>query len=111
MVLTTTDEDTYDVVVVGSGGGLVGAYAAAARGLRTLVIEKTDKVGGTTCYSGAGLWYPGSAPIVRAGAEDGPEAGRTYLRSVVNDRSREALQDAYLKAGIEVIDELERNAW
>lgn len=107
----TIDEDTYDVVVVGSGGGLVGAYLAASRGLRTLVIEKTDKVGGTTAYSGAGLWYPGSAPISRAGADEGVEAGRTYLRAAVDDSSREALQDAYLQAGIDVIDELERNRW
>ena len=107
----TTEADTYDVVVVGSGGGLVGAYLAASRGLRTLVIEKTDKVGGTTAYSGAGLWYPGSAPISRAGADEGLEAGRSYLRAAVNDRSRELLQDAYLQAGIDVIDELELNRW
>lgn len=109
--MTTTDEGSYDVVVVGSGGGLVGAYVAASRGLRTLVIEKTDKVGGTTAYSGAGLWFPGSAPIARAGTEDNLEAARSYLRSAVDDSSREALQDAYLRAGIDVIDELERNPW
>ncbi|MEU1165010.1 FAD-binding protein [Streptomyces sp. NPDC005921] len=34
------NEDAYDVIVVGSGGGLVGAYVAASRGLRTLVVEK-----------------------------------------------------------------------
>ncbi len=110
--MTTDQKTTYDVVVVGSGGGgLIGAYLAAARGLRVLLIEKTDKVGGTTSYSGAGIWYPGSAPITRAGADEGLESGRTYLRAAVNDRSRENLQDAYLRAGIEVIDELERNRW
>lgn len=105
----TTEVDTFDVIVVGSGGGLVGAYVAASRGLRTLVIEKTDKVGGTTAYSGAGLWYPGSAPVARAGFGDGLENARTYLRALVDDPSREALQDAYLKAGSELIDELETN--
>nr|WSY48978.1 FAD-binding protein [Streptomyces sp. NBC_00886] len=45
--------DSYDVIVVGSGAGLVGAYAAAARGLRTLVIEKTEYVGGTTALAPA----------------------------------------------------------
>jgi 3-oxosteroid 1-dehydrogenase len=106
------NEENYDVIVVGSGGGgLVGAYVAASRGLRTLLIEKTDKVGGTTAYSGAGLWYPGSSPARRGGVEDGVETGRTYLRAAVNDASREKLQDAYLAAGIAVIDELEQNPW
>lgn len=103
------DEETYDVVVVGSGGGLIGAYAAASRGLRTLVIEKTDRVGGTTAYSGAGLWFPGSAPVRRAGIEDNVEDARTYLRGIVDDPSREARQDAYLRTGAQLIDELEQN--
>lgn len=104
-------QNSYDVIVVGSGGGLIGAYLAAARGLRTLLIEKTDKVGGTTAYSGAGIWFPGSAPIERSGAEHGLESARTYLRTVVSDPSREARQEAYLQAGAAVIDELERNPW
>ncbi|MET7680455.1 FAD-binding protein [Streptomyces sp. NPDC005423] len=107
----TISEDTYDVIVVGSGGGLVGAYVAASRGLRTLVVEKTGAVGGTVAYSGAGLWFPGSAPLRRAGVEDDAENARTYLRDVVADPSRERLQDAYLRAGAQLIDELEENAW
>ncbi|MER7692006.1 FAD-dependent oxidoreductase [Streptomyces sp. NPDC097610] len=104
--------ESYDVVVVGSGGGgLVGAYVAASRGLRTLVIEKTDRVGGTTAYSGAGVWYPGSAPLKRAGIEEGPQDARTYLRTVVADETREHLQDAYLEAGRRLIAELEENPW
>ncbi|GAC70355.1 FAD-dependent oxidoreductase [Gordonia soli] len=107
----TDNEETYDVIVVGSGGGgLIGGYIAASRGLRTLIIEKTDKVGGTTSYSGAGLWFPGSAPILRAGiAEDDLEVARGYLRAAVGDDSRADLQDAYLSAAGRLIDELERN--
>ncbi|MGW1024310.1 FAD-binding protein [Streptomyces sp. NPDC002577] len=104
-------EEVYDVVFVGSGGGLVGAYVAASRGLRTLVLEKTDRVGGTVAYSGGGVWYPGSAPLRRAGIEDDTDHARTYLRDIVADRSRERLQDAYLQAGPQLIDELEQNEW
>ncbi|WP_030326414.1 FAD-dependent oxidoreductase [Streptomyces sp. NRRL B-3229] len=106
-----SSQDTYDVIVVGSGGGLVGAYVAASRGLRTLVLEKTDRVGGTVAYSGAGLWFPGAAPIERAGIEDDIENARTYLQDVVADTSRERLQDAYLRAGPRLIEELEENPW
>ncbi|MET8978824.1 FAD-binding protein [Streptomyces sp. NPDC004539] len=109
--MSVDNEVDYDVIVVGSGGGLVGAYTAAARGLRTLVVEKTGLVGGTVAYSGAGLWFPGSAPLRRAGLGDDVEEARAYLRHVVADPSREALQDAYLAAGARLIDELEENPW
>jgi 3-oxosteroid 1-dehydrogenase len=107
----SVNEETYDVVVVGSGGGgMIGGYLAASRGLRTLIIEKTDKIGGTTSYSGAGLWFPGSAPVTRAGIDESDlEQARTYLRAVVDDDSRTDLQDAYLAAGYALIDELEKN--
>ena len=50
-----------DVLVVGSGGGaLTGAYTAAAQGLTTIVLEKTDRFGGTSAYSGASIWLPGT---------------------------------------------------
>ncbi|MFE5027476.1 FAD-dependent oxidoreductase [Streptomyces sp. NPDC056656] len=102
-------DTTYDVIVVGSGGGLIGAYTAASRGLRTLVIEKTAYVGGTTAYSGAGIWLPGNAAERRAGVEDSPEAARPYLDAIVGDDAPAALREAYLQAGPRVIDELEQN--
>ncbi|KAA9163673.1 FAD-binding protein [Amycolatopsis acidicola] len=108
----SSDQDAFDVIVAGSGGGgLVAAFLAASRGLRTLVLEKTAQVGGTTAYSGAGLYFPGSAPIRRAGVEDDVEDARKYLRNLIDDPSREVLQDAYLDAGPRVIDELERDPW
>ncbi|MFV0316744.1 MAG: FAD-dependent oxidoreductase, partial [Microthrixaceae bacterium] len=102
-------EQHFDVVVVGSGGGLIGAYAAASRGLSTVVLEKSEWVGGTTAYSGAGIWLPGNAAILRAGIEDSPEAARPYLDAIVGDDAPVELRDAYLQAGPPMIDELERD--
>ena len=74
-------DESVDVVVVGSGAGaLAGALAAATRRLSTLVIEKTDRLGGTTAYSGGGIWIPGNHVIVRGGVPDSVELGRQYLR-------------------------------
>jgi 3-oxosteroid 1-dehydrogenase len=100
-----------DVLVVGSGAGaLAGALLAATAGLRTVVIEKTELFGGTTAYSGGGLWVPLSAPNRRAGVEDTPEQLEAYLDATVGTDRRE-LRDAYVAAGPGVIDELECNPW
>ena len=103
--------DTYDVIVVGSGGGLIGAWAAAKRGLRTLVIEKATHVGGTTSWSGAGIWLPGNPAILRAGIDDSPDAARPYLDEIVGDSAPTELREAYLDSGPPLIAELEADPW
>ena len=48
-----------DVVVVGPGAaGLVYALVAAVDGLRVLVVEKSEKLGGTSAMSGGAVWCP-----------------------------------------------------
>jgi 3-oxosteroid 1-dehydrogenase len=81
-----TDETEFDVVVVGSGGaGMTAALAAAHHGLRTVVIEKTDRFGGSTARSGGGIWAPGNEVLRRAGVRDTPEQARAYLAHVAGD--------------------------
>ncbi|WP_413098229.1 FAD-binding protein [Streptomyces sp. Inha503] len=95
---TTSDwDEECEVLVIGSGGGgLTGAYTAAALGLDTLVVEKTECYGGTTAYAGACLWLPGNPAQFRAGLEDSAELGRTYFRAVVGDSAPAETQDAYI---------------
>ncbi len=98
------------MLVVGSGGGgLVGAYTAASQGLHTILIEATDKFGGTTAYSGSGMWLPTNPVLARGGSPDTLEAARTYYRSVVGDRTPIALQEAYLNTGARLVAFLEEN--
>ncbi|GAA4545194.1 FAD-dependent oxidoreductase [Pseudonocardia xishanensis] len=99
-----------DVVVAGSGAAaLTGAYTAAKRGLRVLVLEKTDRLGGTSAYSGAGLWLPGNDVQRRGGVQDSVEAGLEYLRATVGDRTPADLQQAYVRSGPELVAFLERD--
>ncbi|WP_280507964.1 FAD-dependent oxidoreductase [Nocardia flavorosea] len=103
-----TWDKTYDVVVVGSGGAaLAGALAAAHRGLSTCVIEKTDRFGGTSAYSGGSVWLPGNHVLARQGVDDTVEKGLTYFGAVVGDRTRPEVQRAYLETGPVVADFLE----
>lgn len=76
------DERTVDLVVVGSGTGLLAAIAAAEDGLSVLVVEKSEYVGGSTALSGGGFWIPTNALLAEAGAVDSPERVREYLRHV-----------------------------
>lgn len=95
----------FDVVVVGSGvAALFGAATAAARGLSTCLIEKTDRFGGTSAYSGGAVWLPGNSVLARDGVEDSVETGRTYFRAVVGDRTDAGVQDAYLNTGPQVVE-------
>lgn len=61
-----------DVLIAGSGGGgLTGAYTGAREGLEVILVEATDKFGGTTAYSGGGgVWFPCNPVLRRAGTDD-----------------------------------------
>jgi 3-oxosteroid 1-dehydrogenase len=75
---------TYDVVVVGSGGGaLIGAYLAQQAGLKTVVLERTNLVGGTSAYSGGSCWLPGTEVQQRAGLSDSTDGARSYLEALL----------------------------
>jgi 3-oxosteroid 1-dehydrogenase len=61
--------DTYDVVVIGSGiAGLAAALSAREKGLVPALIEKADKLGGTTTDS-YGLIWVGNNHLMRAAGE------------------------------------------
>jgi succinate dehydrogenase/fumarate reductase flavoprotein subunit len=108
MTTEQTWDEECDVLVVGSGGGaLTGAYTAAREGLSVIVAEATDKFGGTTAYSGGGLWLPCNAVLRRAGDADTLEDVRTYYRAIVGDRTPRDLQDAFLENGAPLVDYLE----
>jgi len=98
---------TYDVVVVGSGGGaLTGAVTAESNGMKTLVIEKLDRWGGSTSYSGGGLWIPNNFLMKEQGCLDSPEEGLQYMEACIEDvgpASSRARKEAYVKYGPEMV--------
>ncbi|MBF6353091.1 FAD-dependent oxidoreductase [Nocardia higoensis] len=101
-------DSTCDVVVVGSGGAaLAGALAAVHRGLTVCVLEKTDRFGGTSAYSGGSVWLPGNHVLARQGVDDSVEKGLTYFSALVGERTRSEVQRAYLETGPVVADFLE----
>ncbi|ANY22236.1 FAD-binding protein [Gordonia terrae] len=98
-----------DVVVAGSGGVLAGAYTAAREGLEVAVFEASDKFGGTTAYSGGGMWFPCNPVLKRAGVEDSVEDALAYYRAVVGDRTPADLQEAFVRGGAPLVEYLEKD--
>src|SRR3984957_15545691 len=107
--------EEHDVLVAGSGGGgVTGAYTAAREGLDVLLVEATDKFGGTTAYSGGGGgWFPCNPVLLRAGPpgtfDDPIEDALTYYRAVVGDRTPRELQETFVRGGAPLIEYLEQD--
>ena len=105
------NEQQYDVIVVGSGGGaLTGAALAARAGLSVAVVEKTPLLGGTSAYSGGACWLPGSQVQQRAGLPDSTQGARDYLAAIMADADEPSVRakvEAFLAHSPELVAELE----
>jgi glycine/D-amino acid oxidase-like deaminating enzyme len=98
----------FDVIVLGAGaGGLAAACVAAAEGLATLLVEKSEFVGGTTAVSGGMVWIPANPKMQEAGIADSVEDARRYLDAVAPARRDSAVREAFLARGPEAIAYLE----
>jgi len=105
--------ETYDFVVIGSGGGsFCAALAASKAGQRVLVLEKTDLVGGTTAISGGVMWIPANRYLAEAGIADSEEQAISYLDAVVGDHqdtpgASPARRRTYVEQAPRMVDFLE----
>lgn len=106
---TRWDEE-YDLVVLGAGaGGMTAALVSAIEGMRTLLIEKSDQVGGTTSYSSGTVWIPNNPQQRRLGVTNDADAALEYLDALVGDRADRKLREAFIAAGPEMLDYLARH--
>jgi succinate dehydrogenase/fumarate reductase flavoprotein subunit len=102
-------DEEVDLLVFGAGaGGMTAALVAHHEGLKVLVCEKTEAVGGITSTSGGTTWVPGTALSVRDGVPDSVDDARRFLASVVGERGGDEAREAFLASGPEAIDELQR---
>ena len=80
-----------DLLVAGAGAaGMTAALVGAIEGLRTILCEKSDMVGGTTATSAGTVWIPGSRQAGQAGLPDTSEAARTYLAAILGEEANDA---------------------
>lgn len=103
----TSWDATVDLVIVGSGGGgMVAALAASDAGARPLVLEKQERIGGSTAMSGGIVWIPDN-PVMRAdGVPDSYEDAMAHFEAVVGEvgpASSHERRHAFLTAGPEMV--------
>ena len=98
-------DEEFDVVVVGSGaGGMSAAVTAAKDGLKVLLVEKTDRIGGSTAVSGGAIWAPLNAHSEKVGHPDSRDKVWAYMRNTVGDAAPAAMQRAFLDAAPSMVD-------
>lgn len=99
----------YDVIVVGSGAaGLSTAVIADELGLNTIVLEKSELLGGGTCYSYGLIWAGANHVAADAGYDDPREDVEQYLRFLAGGQADEERLRAFLEGVPSALDVLRR---
>ena len=100
--------ETFDVVVLGAGaGGMTAALVSSLEGRRTLLLEMSEQIGGTTARSSGTVWIPNNPHQRRLDPADDSQAARTYLDALVGNRADPSLRNAFVDAGPAMIEYLE----
>lgn len=102
-------KSTYDVIVLGAGAaGMAACLFARLNGLSALLVERTEHLGGTSAFSAATIWVPGSPLAASVGAPPDDSAhARTFLNETVGNHSSAAMRDAFLHWGPQAIARLQ----
>jgi 3-oxosteroid 1-dehydrogenase len=96
--------ESFDVVVLGAGiAGLAGALAAARMGLRPLVLEKADQVGGITVHSYGFIWIGLNHLAEAQGLHDDRDDVLAYMRFIGGGQASEDKMVAFVDRSAEAL--------
>lgn len=100
--------DECDVIVLGSGAaGLTAGLAAHDAGADVRVIERFDRVGGTSAVSGGVIWVADNPRQRAAGLADSRDEALAYFRALDHGDLRDDLIQAFVDSGPEALAFLE----
>ncbi|WP_246129569.1 FAD-dependent oxidoreductase [Verticiella sediminum] len=96
--------DDIDLLVLGAGAaGLTAALVGTLSGLRVLLCEASQQVGGTTATSAGTVWVPGNTPGREAGYGDTVAAAERYLQALAG-ADTDGARSAFLARAPEAFD-------
>ena len=98
----------FDVVVAGSGGaGLTAALLAHDCGARVAVLERSDKIGGTTAVSGGAVWVPMNDHMGEVEAQDSREEALAYCRRLSAGTAPDEMIETFVDQAPQMVRYLE----
>ncbi len=99
-----------DVVVVGSGGaGLAAAILARDHGAQVALLERSDKIGGTTAVSGGGVWVPLNDHMAEIGMTDSRDDALAYCQALTAGQAGDYLVETFVDTAHEMARYLEEH--
>jgi succinate dehydrogenase/fumarate reductase flavoprotein subunit len=99
----------HDVVLVGGGvGSLCAAIVLADCGLRPLIVEKTNLIGGASAYSGGIVWAPNNHRMRAKNLADSRDDALAYLDRISCGRGDHAIAQSYVDAVPRIAEDLQR---
>ena len=109
---TIPDNDAFDVVVLGAGGAGMSAalFASIAGAKKVLLVESTAQVGGTTAYSAATTWVPGTHLAPQVNKDDTLDNAAKFLDNAVGPRSPRSAREALLANGAMAVKTIEQHS-
>lgn len=84
------------------------ALFSAIQGARTLLVEKTALVGGTSALSAGSIWIPNTRHA--SGTADSAANVERYLQQIIGNRADASLRAGFLEAGPEAVEVLENHS-
>lgn len=90
--------ETVDFLVVGSGAAAMAAGVRAHDlGLNVLLVEKSDRYGGSTAMSGGVCWVPNNPGMASKGIQDSDEDALTYLEHITQGEVPRERLESYIR--------------
>lgn len=103
-------DHTVDFLVIGTGAaGMSAALRAQSLGLDVLLVEASDKVGGSTAISGGVVWIPNNPQIASRGIPDSREDSIAYITHITKGEVPADRIEAYVDESVRMLDWLETN--
>jgi len=100
---TVADNETFDVVVVGSGAaGAMAALRSAELGMKVLIVEKAHKFGGTSATSGGVMWIPNHQ--LEGDKGDSRESALEYLDATIGVPVNRERLEAYVDQAPKMVE-------
>lgn len=97
-----------DVIILGTGAsGMAAALAAHEAGASVALIERWDRIGGTSAVSGGVIWVADNPQMRAAGMADSRDDALAYFRSLDHGDLIDETIEAFVDSGPEALAFLE----